>query len=92
MTLRVHYRRYEFNYVVLLQGVFTFLYVASGVFDQLTLVVQRHFVKGGERALVLAELESTHMKETQSNFDQGGVGKYIFEQSVVEKYIINRLV
>jgi len=44
----------------------------------LTLVIQRHFVKDGERASVLAELESTDMKENQRNFEQGGAKKYIF--------------
>jgi hypothetical protein len=39
-----------------------------GVFDQLALVIQRHFGKDGERALLLAELEITVMKETQSNY------------------------
>ena len=62
-----------------------------GVFDQLTLVIQRHFVRDGERALVLAELESTDTKETRSNFELGGVERYIFEQGGVEKYIFEHL-
>jgi hypothetical protein len=37
-------------------------------FDQLVLVIHRHFGKVGERALLLAELEITLMKETQSNY------------------------
>jgi len=53
------------------------------------------------RALVIAELESTDMRETQRNseqgdavekyiFEEGGVQKYIFEQAGIEKYMIEK--